>query len=147
MGEKTMTPTNRLQRGFTLIEVMIVVVIVAILAGIAIPAYGEYMKRSRRADARIALMEAAQQMERFFTAGATYVGATLGGTGGVYPATSPGGLYSLTFQADPTRNAYVLVAKPAAGSSQAGDTKCTQFTIDAKGNKAASQDTAECWDR
>ena len=52
------------QRGFTLIELMIVVAIVAILASIALPAYNSSVTKSRRADARVMLLRAVQQQEQ-----------------------------------------------------------------------------------
>ena len=54
--------------GFTLIELMITAVIVAILAAIAVPSYASYIARARRADARVQLVQAAQFMQRFYTA-------------------------------------------------------------------------------
>lgn len=59
--------TRRRQGGFTLIEVMIVVAIVAILAAIAYPSYLESVRKSKRAEARAQLMEAAQYMQRFYS--------------------------------------------------------------------------------
>ncbi|MBI3440287.1 MAG: prepilin-type N-terminal cleavage/methylation domain-containing protein [Proteobacteria bacterium] len=53
--------------GFTLIELMVTVVIIGILAGIAYPSYTKYMIQTRRSDAQIALSQAANQQERFFT--------------------------------------------------------------------------------
>lgn len=64
-------------RGFTLIEVMIVVAVVAVLAAIAYPSYDEQVRRSRRADAQTALLELSQHMERYFTAKGTYEDAEL----------------------------------------------------------------------
>lgn len=61
-------------RGFTLIEVMIVVVIVAILASIAVPSYTEYVQRSRLVDAHAVLANARVQAEQFFQDNRTYVG-------------------------------------------------------------------------
>lgn len=58
--------------GFTLIELMIAVVIVAILAAIAVPSYTGYIARARRADARVQLVQAAQFMQRFYTANDNY---------------------------------------------------------------------------
>lgn len=55
-------------RGFTLIELMIVVAIVAILAAIAYPSYAEHVRRGRRADAQAVLLEATQYMQRFYAA-------------------------------------------------------------------------------
>jgi len=62
-------------KGFTLIELMIVVAIVAILAAVALPSYNNSIDKSRRADAQSALLGFSQAMEQFFTANSTYVGA------------------------------------------------------------------------
>lgn len=53
--------------GFTLIELMITVAIVAILSSIAYPAYTEHIAKGRRAEARVALLDASQWMERFYS--------------------------------------------------------------------------------
>ena len=55
------------QTGFTLLELMITVIVIAILASIALPSYQDYLRRGYRADAKAALMENAQFMERNFT--------------------------------------------------------------------------------
>lgn len=71
--------TTRRPGGFTLIEVMIVVAIVAILAAIAYPSYVESVRKSKRAEARAQLMEAAQYMQRFYSQNDSFnraVGAT-----------------------------------------------------------------------
>ena len=59
-------------RGFTLIELMIVVIIIGVLASIAYPAYRNYMSQSRRSDAQIALTQAAAAQEKFFSDCRTY---------------------------------------------------------------------------
>ena len=61
------------QRGFTIIELMIVVAIVAILAAVALPNYTQYVRRSNRADAQTTLLQAAQFLERRFTTSGSYV--------------------------------------------------------------------------
>lgn len=68
---------HRMQRGFTLIEVMVVVAIIGIIAAIAYPSYQEQVAKSRRADAQRALMEAEQYMRRFFSSRDTFEGITL----------------------------------------------------------------------
>lgn len=68
---------ERLQVGFTLIELMIVIAVVAILAAIGYPSYQEQVAKSRRADVQRALMEAEQYMRRYFNARDTFEGASL----------------------------------------------------------------------
>ena len=66
-------------KGFTLIELMIAVAIVGILAGIAYPSYQDSVRKSRRADAKGALLGFANAMERYFTENNSYLGAGAGG--------------------------------------------------------------------
>ncbi len=59
-------------RGFTLVEVMVTVAIIAILASVAIPAYQDQIRKARRSDGQSLLLDIAQQQERFLTANSTY---------------------------------------------------------------------------
>jgi type IV pilus assembly protein PilE len=130
-------------RGFTLIEVMIVAAAVAIMAAIALPSYYSSVQKSRRSDAKSALMGAAGQLERYFTERNTYATATLG-SGGVYPSTSLNAYYTLTF-AGQTATTYTLRAAPAG--QQVGD-PCGTFTYTDQGVKGVtggSKPVDECW--
>ncbi len=69
------------QRGFTLIELMIVVTIIGILAGIAIPAYGDYVTRAKITDATSTLVQKRVRVEQFFQDNHTYVGSDAGTLG------------------------------------------------------------------
>ena len=111
-------------RGFSLIELMIVVVIVAILGSIAYPSYLNQVTQSRRADAQAVLMEAAQFMERFYTENNRYDRDTAG-TAVALPAQlqesprdSGTKSYDITVQAS-SASTYTLRATPKNG--QAGD--------------------------
>lgn len=107
-------------RGFTLIEILIVVVIVSILAAIAFPSYQAQIRKSRRADAQGALMMLAQYMQREYT---EYNSFTPGGDSPTLPfseAPVDGGtkFYDLALQSA-SSSAYVLRATPKG--AQAGD--------------------------
>lgn len=114
------------KRGFTLIELMIVIAIVAIVASLGYPAYTESTKKARRADAKSALLSFSQSMERHFTVNNTYLGAGAGGadTGApaIFPTEAPldgsAKYYDLTINAA-TLTTYTLRATPK--NAQAGD--------------------------
>ena len=80
--------------GFTLIELMVTVVIIGILAAIAYPSYQNYTKQTRRSDAQIALTQAANQQEKFFTE-CNWYAKTLHGISRACGATSADGVLSL----------------------------------------------------
>ncbi|MDX1757275.1 MAG: type IV pilin protein [Marinobacter sp.] len=111
----------RASRGFTLIELMIVVAIIAIIAAIAIPSYTQYVENARAGDAKGALMSLANAMERYHTQNNTYVGATVGsGAGDIFPAEAPldgnTKFYDLVIvAANTTATAYRIEARPKNG--------------------------------
>lgn len=140
------------QQAFTLIELMVTVAIVGILAGIAYPSYQDSVMKSRRADAKGALLGFANAMERHFTETNTYLGAGKnvdGNTGAptFFSATSPvdGGTpyYNLTIK-PVTASSYTLNAEPI--NAQAND-KCGKLSLTETGARGISTKISlkDCW--
>jgi type IV pilus assembly protein PilE len=115
-------------RGFTLIELMVAVAIVAILATIALPSYRNYMVRSSRAAAQAELMDLASLQEKIFLNSNAYTGDVAAGytgnaTGGLgkTSGTTKDGYYTITASVGTGSTTYTLTAAPIAGGRQDGD--------------------------
>ena len=148
-------------RGFSLIELLIAMVIVAILASIAIPSYQAYVLRSHRTDAKSALLDLASMEERFFSTNNSYtdIPNNLGYPGAVAGVPFPVGLngyYQVTVAQTPaappvngnngTPATYTITAN-ALGNQQ-NDTQCLQFTINSAGQQTAAPDPqVNCWSK
>lgn len=135
---------NIKNKGFTLIEILVVVVIIGILISIAVPAYTQYVLRSRRADAVGGLSEASQILERCYTVNFSYNSANCP----AIAAETTNGYYTMTLTA--AANTYTITAVPTAGSPQLQDKDCQEFAINNNGNKTASNEAgvsngAVCW--
>jgi type IV pilus assembly protein PilE len=143
-----MMPTRR-SAGFTLVELMVVVLVTAILAAIAIPGYTAQIRKSRRTEARAALLDAAGREERFYATNNFYtvVSTNLGYTG-TWPISVGSGYYSLTATCtnakDPCTD-YMLTA--TAIGTQAKDAICATLTLSQSGLQGATgTGTATvCW--
>ncbi len=129
-------------KGFTLIEVMIVVVIVAILASIAFPSYQEYVLRSNRTEGQALLSDAAARQERYFAQHNTYADTVA--KLGLSSANSTNGLYQLSISPNPTTS-FTLTATPQG--SQTRDTKCANLTLNSAGTrgKTGTATVESCW--
>ncbi len=130
----------RKRAGFTLVEVMVTVVIVAILAKISMSAYSEYLRKAERTEAKTVLLENVLSMEQLFTLNNTYVTVpqTL-----PYPTSPKTGTakYNISITAI-TPTSYQLSAVPVDSSA-----KCGTFTIDNTGQRGVSSGflVADCW--
>lgn len=133
-------------KGFTLTEMLIAVTIISILAMFAVPAYNAQGKKTRRSDAKVALTNAAQALERCNIQYDAYNSAScanpLAGGGTI---TTDGGFYSIT-ATTLTATAYTLTASPVAGGGQESDSECTTFTINQAGARGATGSAPSvCW--
>jgi len=157
-------------RGFTLMELIVTITIVAILASIAIPSYTAYIERGKRGAARSALLAAASFLERNFTTNGCYNFTTVAacqaqsGTAFALPTAAtlaPGegrASYVLTvdFSGSTTGQAFTLTATPCAtagtcpaGSDPFTDTKCGALSLTQAGvrGRSGSDALAVCWQR
>ena len=137
----------RRSRGFTLIEVMIVVAIVAILAAIAMPSSESYVRKSRRADAQSFMSEVVARQQHFLLdrrAYGTSITAAPAANGlGMTIPTNVSSYYAVTMVTDNTTSppSFLVTGTP---SGQQAQEKCGTLTIDQRGVKAASG-TGICW--
>ncbi len=158
-----MKTTVLAQRGFTLIEVMIVVAIIGILSAIAYPAYTSYIQRANRAEARNFLQTVAQRLEQNYSLSGSYNRNQAGGdidntfiTNSGFAAVPVSGQarYNISFVAgSPTAGAYVLQAVPTG--AQANDT-CGTLLLNSQNIRGAGTPpvlanraalTLTCWAR
>jgi type IV pilus assembly protein PilE len=150
------------EAGFTLVELIVAMVILATLAAIAIPSYNSYVLKSHRAEAKSALLDLASLEERYFSANNNYtaVPTNLGypygsapfpiGTGSYYVVNQIG----LTNAIAPTSTtsgtpATFYITANAQGNQQ-NDTACNAFTVNSQGQQTAqtsggADNSAQCW--
>jgi type IV pilus assembly protein PilE len=142
--------------GFTLIEVMIVVVVIALLVAVAYPSYQEHVRKGNRAEGKAALLKAAQIQERFFSDRGRYVDivdlrAAFGANAGqpIYSGEDPnnvGGKYTITVVLGAGNTSYTVTATPNGNAdSTAGG--CGNLTLTSTGVRGRSGDKpmSQCW--
>lgn len=131
------------QHGFTLIELMIAVAIIGILASIAYPAYQSEVRRTKRSDAKVNLVDTSQRLERCFTQFGAYNNAGCN----VAAYNTENGDYKVTIS-NLSATTYTLTAT-ALSNTQKNDSDCVTLTLDhtgLKGSKnAGGTDTTGCW--
>ena len=142
-------------RGFTLIELMIVVAIVAIIAAVGYPSYISHITKTKRVAAEACLSEYANYMERYYTQNLSYLKDTAGGDNPAIGDPSPvtidcagpqnsGADYVFSVAA-PTASTYSVTATPQ-GAQLSRDTACGALSIDQAGTKSATGTMGvSCW--
>ena len=129
-------------RGFTLIELVIAMAILAIITTIAYASYSNQIQHSRRSDALTSVGGISSSLERCYAQTYTYLGC---GSAAAGTAASQNGYYSISTVVAAT--AYTLTATPVGG--QAGDTTCASFILSNSGqsatNTGGTNETTTCW--
>jgi type IV pilus assembly protein PilE len=143
----------RKQIGFTLIELMIVVTIISILAAVGYPSYRQYVKRAARAEAKTALLENAQFLERNFTTANKYDKDSAGNDiesedlpVQASPKSGEGAAKYTIALSNVDTSTYTLTASPVANGAM-DDDECGTLSIDEAGTKSVSGSlsVAQCW--
>src|SRR5882757_8196659 len=145
------------RKGFTLIELMITIAIVSLLASVALPSFLSSIRKSRRTEARTALLDLPARAERMYSTTNSYLDAANALTPfdlglasvatATWPVTLGSGYYSFSAPVT-TATTFSFVATPAG--AQAKDTDCASFTVTNTGlqsslNSSSADSTAICW--
>jgi type IV pilus assembly protein PilE len=146
---KRIPPPKRTSSGFTLIEIMITVLIVSVLAAIAVAGYTQQVQKSRRTDARNALLDLAGREEKLFSTVNAYsqtpsdLGYAAVGIG--FPITIGSGYYNVSATVPNPPVSYVITA--TAINTQAKDTQCATLSVDQTGAQTSTggAPSATCW--
>lgn len=147
---------SRRAAGFTLIELMVTLVVATILIAIAVPSYQAQVRKSRRTEARNAVMDLATREERYYSVNNNYTNSALQlgyGTTDTAITGQPigGGYYTITVKnsdpmpaATPPIRASFTITATAVGA-QTKDSPCLTFTVDELGTQTSSPSATECW--
>lgn len=146
---------TEIHAGFTLIELMTAVAVAAILAGMAYPSYTEYVRKAKRAEGKVALLQLLQQQERFYSQRGSYIVFSSSSTdedekrfkwySGETAASSAYEIIGEACQGETIKNCVLLTAKPGTSKVDANfkDLACGKLTMTSTGVKGADGDN--CW--
>jgi type IV pilus assembly protein PilE len=141
---RQLTRAPRYARGFTLLELVIAAIVIAILAAIALPSYTEQVMKTRRAEGQAMLTDMAARLERCYTRFSAYDNAACAG---VVAGSSEGGWYAVSNTSSVTAQAYTLVVAPQKAQATK-DTKCANLTLThtgVKGQSGTPPSGYKCW--
>lgn len=135
---------QRKAQGFTLIELMIVVIIISVLAAIAYPAYINHTVNTRRAAATACLTEMAQFMERYYTTNMSYVDGDPPALGCEQELAVH---YTFGLSGTPTASAFTVQAVPQGQQAARDGARCGTLTLNQLGQQRVSgtAEPTECW--
>lgn len=132
----------KMQKGFTLVELMITVAVIGILAAIGIPAYNDYVIRGKLVEATSALSDARVKMEQSFQDNRTYDAA---GNGTTCPATIPAATENFNYACSGLSTTAYTITATGTGSLSAFSYTINQANT--KGSTTPWGDSATCWVR
>ena len=152
---RTLKPPPVNLKGFTLTELLVTMGIVAILIAVVMPTYLSSIRKSRRTEAKAAVMDVAGREERYYSTTNTYSATPsdigYAAVGVAYPVTVASGYYTVTVTtaAGPPAT-YSITANPVTGQGQEKDLPCASFTVTQTGqqsalNSAGADNTTVCW--
>jgi type IV pilus assembly protein PilE len=148
------TTLSKRGRGFSLIELLTVMAVATILIAVAVPAFNSQIRKSRRTEARTALLDLAARAERMYATTNSYINSTTSeldpsdlGYSGSWPITVGSGYYTVS---DPTSTATQFTFKATPTGTQTKDTECAAFEVDNTGKQSSidsggSDTTDTCW--
>jgi type IV pilus assembly protein PilE len=146
---------SRKRNGFTLIEMMIVLIVIAILGAIAFPSYQASVLKTRRAEGRAALARIMLQQERYYSLHTSYLAFSAGSTdanerkfswfSGDNAAASAYELSAKACNGESIRDCVIITAQPGTPRVNAGyrDPQCGSLTLNSRGERSAAAD--QCW--